>query len=68
MANGVMLKSLKKGDFFTLRPIESPLDSQVFIRREYDRSERLYVCEKFSDISCYRYLSGDRVVYTDFTF
>lgn len=62
------LKELKKGDFFTLKPIEEPKDSQVYIRGEYDRSERKFDCGKFSDISASRYLSGDREVYTEFTF
>lgn len=62
------LKELKKGDYFTLKPIAEPKESQVYIREEYDRSERKYLCGKFEDISYGRYLKGDREVYTDFIF
>lgn len=62
------LKDLKQGDWFTLKPIEEPTESQVYIRGEYDRTERKYVCGKFSDISFSRSLKGDTTVYTEFTF
>ena len=62
------LKDLKIGEYFTLKPIEEPTESQVYIRGEYDRTERKYVCGKFSDISYSRSLKGDTPVYTEFTF
>lgn len=62
------LKELKQGDWFTLKPIEEPKASQVYIRGEYDRTEKKYDCGKFSDISYSRMLKGDTEVYTDFTF
>ncbi len=62
------LKDLKKGEYFTLKPIEEPKENQVYIRGEYDRTEKKYECGKFSDISYTRYIDGDREVYTDFTF
>ena len=62
------VKDLKPGEWFTLKPIEEPKESQVYIRGEYDRSERKYECGKFSDISYSRYLKGNTPVYTDFTF
>lgn len=62
------LKDLKKGEYFTLKPIPEPKENQVYIRGEYDRTERKYECGKFSDISYSRYLKGDTEVYTDFTF
>lgn len=62
------VKDLKPGEWFTLKPIEEPKESQVYIRGEYDRSERKYECGKFSDISYSRYLKGTTRVYTDFTF
>lgn len=62
------LKDLKKGEYFTLKPIENPKENQVYIRGEYDRTERKYECGKFSDISYYRYIDGNREVYTDFVF
>ena len=66
--NDMKLKELKQGDWFTLKPIEAPKESQVYIRGEYDRTEKKYDCGKFSDISYSRLLKGDTEVYTDFTF
>ena len=62
------VKELKRGDMFTLRPIEEPRESQVFIRGEYDRSERKYWCDRFADISDGKFLSGTKEVYQDFVF
>ena len=62
------LSELKKGTWFTLKPIEEPKESQVFIRGDYDRSEKKYECGKFSDISSSRLLKGSTEVFTDFTF
>ena len=62
------VKELKMGELFTLKPIAEPTESQVYIRGEYDRSEKKYDCGKFSDISYSRLLKGNTQVYTDFTF
>lgn len=62
------LKELKQGEYFTLRPIAEPKESQVYIRGEYDRSARRYDCQKWSDINYSRLLPGKTVVYTDFCF
>lgn len=62
------LKDLKIGEYFTLKPYSEPKENQVYIRGEYDRTERKYDCGKFSDISYSRYLKGDTEVYTEFTF
>ena len=62
------LKDLKIGEYFTLKPLENPKESQVYIRGEYDRTDKKYCCGKFSDISYSRLLDGNKEVYTDFTF
>ena len=62
------LKDLKIGEYFTLKPYSEPTEKQVYIRGEYDRTERKYDCGKFCDISYSRYLKGDTEVYTEFTF
>ena len=62
------LKDLKRGEYFTLKPIAEPKESQVYIKDEYDRSEKKYLCGKFSDISASRLLKPDTTGYTDFTF
>ena len=62
------IRELKIGEYFTIKPISEPKESQVYIRGEYDRSEKKYSCGKFSDICAERYFKGDKEVYTDFTF
>lgn len=62
------LKDLKKGELFTLKPVEYPRESQVFIKSDYDRSEKKYWTTKWSDIGDGKYISGNREVYTDFCF
>lgn len=62
------IKDLKIGEYFTLRKIDEPKDSQVYIRGEYDRSLRKFECGKFDDISASRNFSGDKEVYTEFCF
>ena len=62
------VKELKKGDFFTLKPIAEPKESQVFIRGDYDRTEKKYECTRFDDINRWRLLKPSTVVYTDFIF
>ena len=62
------LKSLKTGEFFTLKDIPEPNGHQVFVKENYDRSEKKFWCMRWDDISDGRYLSGDKDVYVDFIF
>ena len=62
------LKDVKKVSFFTLKPIETPNESQVYIKGEYDRTTKSYCCSKFSDINYSRDFKSNKIVYTDFTF
>lgn len=64
----IQLKALKKGDFFTKKPIPYPTEKQVFIRGDYDRETKKYSCTKFSDFCAEQFLKGDTIVYTDFIF
>lgn len=64
----VTLREVRQGDFFTLRPIEEPKESQVYIREDYDRSERKYWVSKFSDMNAGRFMNGSKKVFVDFTF
>ncbi len=65
---GKKVKELKKGDFFTLRPIAEPKESQVWIRGEYVAADKRYECTRFDDFCAFCYLPGDKEVFTDFTF
>lgn len=62
------LKNLKRGEWFTLKEIEYPTENQVFIKGDYERSNKKYSCGKFSDISYERFIKGSTTVYTDFIF
>ena len=62
------IRELKKGEFFTLKPIAEPTGAQVYIRGDYIRADKKYLCEKFSDMCYARLFDGNRIVYTDFTF
>ena len=62
------LGALKKGDWFTLKPISEPKDSQVYEKGDYDRSEKKYSCGRRDDISYERMLKKDTPVFVDFTY
>lgn len=64
----VSLKSLKQGDFFTLKPIEEAKESQVYVRQHYDHGSRTYSACRYGDISKERFFKGNRKVYVDFIF
>lgn len=62
------VKELKKGDFFTRKPIDAPKESQVYIRGAYDPGSRSYTCTRFDDCCRSISLQGDKEVFTDFVF
>lgn len=64
----VKISEVKKGEFFTLSPVENPRESQVFVRSFYDRSERKYFASRFSDIFSGRFFAPSRLVWVGFTF
>ena len=63
-----LLKDLKKGEFFTRKPIENPKETQVLIRGKYDRASKRYEAIHFSDVWFCGLLKGETKVYTGFTF
>lgn len=64
----ILLKNVKKGENFTLRPIEEPTETQVYVRSDYDRETKKYEIYKFFNIGDWRMMRGDRIVYVDFIF
>ena len=62
------IKDLKRGDFFTKKPIEYPTESQVWVRGEYDRSSKKYECHRWDDVNHTSYLKATTQVYTDLIF
>lgn len=63
------VRDLKKGELFTLKPLEEPKESQVWDFQGYDRSDRTYWAIRWDNISVSReFTNGDKEVYTGFTF
>lgn len=62
------IKELQKGEYFTKKPIGNPKESQVWIRGEYDRSQKKYECTRFDDACSFCYLPGSKDVFVDFVF
>ena len=64
------IKQIKKDDFFVLKPHNGSeaKESEVYIRGEYDRTEKKYECQKWNDICSTRYFKDDKAVYQDFIF
>ena len=62
------IKDIKRGEWFTLKDIENPTEMQVWIKDEYDRTEKAYWCQCFGDINKFRLFKGNKEVYTEFTF
>lgn len=62
------VKELKRGEYFTRKPIAEPKESQVYIRGDYDRSTGKYCCTKWNDICSDILLKGTTKIYTEFTF
>ena len=64
------VKELKKGDYFTTRPMhEKEVDAKyVFIKGDYNKSLKKYECMKFCDISSWKDFNPDQEVYQDFIF
>lgn len=62
------VRELKRGEWFTLKPIPEPKPCQVFIRGEYFRSTKKFCACQWDDMNKEKYLKPDTVVYTDFIF
>ena len=56
----VILKDMKKGDLFTLKP-----DGPVWIRDEYDRSTKKYCVYKWDDVNHWSLKRGTLKVHID---
>ena len=64
----MMLKDIKKGEFFTLKAITEPNENQVYVKGDYDRTTKTYSCHKFSDINAERFFKSNKLIFTSFTF
>jgi len=62
------IKQIKLGDYFTMKPTDEPTENQVWVKGEYDRSERAYWCYRFADVNSGRLIKASKVVYVEFYF
>lgn len=56
----IELRKLGRGDLFRLSGND---DAPVWVRDEYDRSERKYLCYKWDDVNHWTYMRSVRAVY-----
>ena len=59
------IKDLKKGDFFRLSSSES---APVWVKGDYDRSDKTFSCYRFDDVNHETFLKATRQVFTEFEF
>ena len=64
----IKLRNLKRGEFFTRKPIAEPNERQVLIRGEYVRENKRYSCCHWDDVNREILLKGETIVYVGFTF
>lgn len=62
------LRQLKRGDYFTKKHYDFPTESQVWVRDDYDRTSKKYYIYNYADVNKSTLMSGDKEVFTDFTF
>jgi len=58
------IQDIKKGDCFTRKP-DNDGRQHLFIRGEYCRETKRYICTDFNDINRVIYLPKNKIVYTD---
>lgn len=63
------INKIKKGEFFTLKDYgDNPPETAVYVRDDYDKTDKKYGCYKWSDVNRCSYLKGTKTVYVGFTF
>lgn len=62
------IKQLKNGNYFILASSKEATENNTWIRGEYDREEKKYLCYKFNDVNHYKYFKGATVVNQDIIF
>jgi hypothetical protein len=59
------LRQVPKGELIRLKDTET---APVWVKDYYDRSSKRWCCYKYEDVNHCNFFSGDRVVYTGFTY
>jgi hypothetical protein len=61
------LKYLKKGDFFKRIRNGAP-SKKVYLKGDYDKSEKAFLCTNYEDINDYIFLKPKTAVFIDFEY
>ena len=65
----MILAKLKKGEYFRMVSPSGLLSREVYIKGEYDFSQRRYLCVRCSDVyGTGRYLRSNQVISTEFIY
>lgn len=62
------VKQLRKGTYFRVVKKNGTVGKTVYVKGDYDRSDKRYCCTKFSDISSSKGMKSTQKVTTDFIF
>ena len=62
------LRELKKGEWFTIKELESPDESQVWVKDHYNRDDKTFTCHCFGDVNRERFFKANKAVFVGFTF
>ena len=75
MAKPTLLKNVKEGQYFcfSMTPDEQKEEQEVksgkvWVRGSYDRELKKYEVYMFANIGKYKFVKGDRIVWTDIFF
>lgn len=65
MTTKTTISKVKKGVFFTFKPVEDDWvpEHLIYVRGDYDRSTKKYEYYKYSDINHFGEAKKDRIVY-----
>ena len=66
--NELTIKDLKKGDYLTLKKIDDPKESQVWLKDDYDKSSKCFFIVNFANMNKSKLVKGSLKIYTSFNF
>ena len=65
----MLLKDLKKGEYFRMVSPSGLLSRETYIKGDYDRSEKKYLCARCSDVlGSGRYMRSNQEISTEFIY
>ena len=60
------IKELKQGNYFTTKPIEDARSKDIWVRDEYDRAEKKYLCHNYANNNRWKYFDGGKTIFDVF--